>query len=99
VDERMRKSQAQEKRIARRTNGALNGGSGSGWRRQNDVRSEGKLHEAKRTDKKSIIIKLEDLEKVRRNALLEGTDPVFHIEIGNRRWVCIPEEDYDYGSD
>lgn len=84
------------------TGGSTNAGSGNGWKRKADVRAGGRdgvLIEMKRTDKKQITLKLDDLEKVRREAYEDGRTPVMHIEIGKRRWVLIPEEDWEHGGD
>lgn len=94
VPQNRKLSQQQEKRVAKLVGGSLQPGSGSGWKRQNDVRSDGVLWEMKRTSKKSITIKASDLEHLRKNALLEDRVPVMHIELGDRRWVVIPEDDY-----
>jgi Holliday junction resolvase len=99
MSEPLKRSQAQEKRVAKMTGGSTNAGSGNGWKRKGDVRAggrEGVLIEMKRTDKKQITLKLDDLEKIRREAYAEGRSPVMHIEIGKRRWVLIPEEDWNY---
>jgi hypothetical protein len=93
-DDRLRRSQEQEQRVARIVNGKVNPGSGSSWRRPNDVRDSEKLWEMKRTDSKSITVKLSDLEAVRRRAILDGKSSVMHLEFGKRRYVVISEDDY-----
>jgi hypothetical protein len=97
MDDRMKRSQAQEKRIAKSTGGSRNAGSGNGWQRKHDVRSggqEGFLWEMKRTDKKQITIKASDLDSVRKIAWQEGRTPVFHIELAGRRYVLLEEPDF-----
>ena len=89
-----RRSQQQEKRMAKKVGGTTNAGSGSGWRRQNDVREDDVLWEMKRTDKQSISIALKDWEKLRTNALTEDRMPAMHLEIGRRRLVVLSEDDY-----
>lgn len=89
------KSLGQEERGASRHGGRVQPGSGGGPRHKADVRTATHSIEYKRTDKKSIIIKLEDLEKVRMEALLEGRKPLFGIEIGGRGYLLVPEEDYN----
>ena len=89
-----KKSQQQEKRVAKKVGGTTNAGSGSGWRRQNDVREDDVLWEMKRTDGKSISISLKDWEKLRMNALTEDRMPAMHLEIGSRRLVVLSEDDY-----
>lgn len=94
----LRLSQQQEKRIAKKTHGTQNAGSGNGWKRKGDVRSEGVLWEMKRTDAKGIRITEKDWEKVRKEAILEGRLPLMHLEIGKRRLVVISEDDYFHGT-
>lgn len=98
--ERRRRSDAQERRWAGLVGGTINPGSGSGWRKRQDVRSPGYLWEMKRTDNKSISIKSEDMEQLRHHALREGVIPAMHIEIGGyagapvRRYVLMEEFDW-----
>ena len=94
MSEQLKRSQKQESRIAKMTGGSKNAGSGNGWKRKHDVRSDEFLWEMKRTDKKQITIKLSDLESVRSVAWQEGRTPVFHIEIGTRRYVLLEEGDF-----
>ena len=91
----LRRSREQEKRIAKRHDGQLSSGSGNGWLRKNDVRTDGILWEMKRTDRKSITLKDTDLEELRKNALLEGRMPAMHVEIGKRRYVVLTENDFE----
>lgn len=93
MDERILKSRAQEKRVARKVGGTLNAGSGNG-NRKNDVREKKVLWEMKRTDARSITIKATDLRDLRKNASLEHRLPVMHIELGGRRYVVIEEDDF-----
>jgi hypothetical protein len=87
----------QERRVARRRGGRLTGGSGSGWRRRNDVRERGVLWEMKSTGNRQITIKEDDWEALRRNAYAAGVMPALHIEFGarKRRLVLIEEDDFD----
>lgn len=97
ADQRLTRSQNQEKRVAALTGGSRNAGSGNGWKRKHDVRSgghEGWLWEMKRTDKKQITIKSADLESVRKVAWSEGRSPVFHFELQNRNYVILDENDF-----
>lgn len=94
MDEKIRLSRQQEKRIASKLDGQVSKGSGNGWVKKNDVRTAGVLWEMKRTGKTQITIKLVDLEQLRKEACLEGRMPVFHIEIGKRRAVILLEDDY-----
>ena len=81
----------QEKRIAKRTGGKRQPGSGSGWLHENDVKDDLFLREMKQTDGKSISIKREDWEKLRRNALSTGRTPMMHLQLGPHRLVVHSE--------
>ena len=95
-DERMRRSRAQEARGAALHGGRRNAGSGNTPWRKNDVRVDRDyLIEYKRTDNKSISIKLEDLETLRTNALLEGREPLLGIEIGGRDWTLVESTEFE----
>lgn len=94
VDQRLQRSRAQERRGAALHGGSRNAGSGNTPWRKSDVRVDRDyLIEYKRTDKKSISIKLEDLETNRTNALLEGRKPLFGIEIGGRDWAMVEADE------
>lgn len=97
ADDRLKKSQDQEHRIAKITGGSRNAGSGNGWKRKHDVRSggrEGFLWEMKRTDAKQITLKAKDLESVRKVAWAEGRSPVFHFQLQGRNYVILEEDDF-----
>jgi hypothetical protein len=83
----------QEKRLARKTGGRRQSGSGSGWLHPNDVKTDDILWEAKSTDGKSISLNLEDWEKLRKNAIMSGRKPGMHLRIGKRRLVVFDEDD------
>jgi hypothetical protein len=91
--------QKQEKEVAERRGGVMNAGSGSGWRRKNDVRERGSLlrilWEMKQTDNQSIQINRGKWLSLRRNALLEGMMPAMHLQIRDVKLVVISEDDFD----
>jgi len=89
----MKEWEQQERRVAKQRGVRPNSGSGSGWLHPNDVRDDEYLWEMKHTDGKSISIKAEDWEKVRRNAILSGRKPAMHLQIGTRRLVVLDEGD------
>ena len=91
----MKPWERQERDVARRRGGKLNAGSGSGWRRPNDVREAGVLWEMKSTGKTQITVKKADWAKVRRNALLSDVIPAMHLDIDGLRLVVISEDDFD----
>lgn len=98
ADERkeiLRKSRKQEKRSADSYRGSRNSGSGNGWVRKNDVRSEKFLIENKTTiGTKSITLKEVDLRELREHAILEDRIPVLQFDIGNRGYVVLTESDF-----
>jgi hypothetical protein len=90
-------SQRQEKALARELVGAsVNSGSGNGWIRKGDVRTEEELFELKITSAKSYSLKDAELEKNYEQALVDGRMPVFMVEFkttGNA-WVILSKDDY-----
>ena len=95
----MKEWEKQERRVVKRRGGQLQPGSGSGWRRPNDVRESKVLWEMKQTAKRTISVNGDDWEKLRSNALLSGRMPAMHLELGTgskvRRLVVISEDDFD----
>jgi hypothetical protein len=91
----LKKSLKQEKRSASNYRGSRNAGSGSGWLRKNDVRSEILLIENKLTTAtKSITLKAVDLKELRERAILEDRIPVLQFDINNRSYVVLVEDDF-----
>lgn len=89
-------SQKQERAFSRMVGGSLNSGSGNGWIRKADIRTEDELFELKITDAKSYSLKDAELQKLSDQALVDGRIPVFMIEFkstGNK-WVIMSEDDY-----
>ena len=89
----MKEWEREERRLARKTGGRRQPGSGSGWLHPNDVKTDGVLWEEKTTDGKGFTIKLSDWEKLRRNAIMMGRKPAMAIRIGRRRLVVFDEGD------
>lgn len=94
MDDKLRRSRAQEKRGAARNGGRVQPGSGNGVFRKGDVRNEDTLFEYKRTDKAQMTLKAEWLEDIRKHALIDGRIPALGIQLGGRDWVLLPEDDY-----
>jgi hypothetical protein len=90
-----RLSDKQERRTAEQFGGTVNPGSGSGWRRPQDVRADGLLIEDKRTGKRSITIKADDWEQLRRNALSTGRTPLMEIELAGVDYVMVRQVDWE----
>lgn len=87
-------SQRQEARVAKKFGGRTTPGSGNQWDRKNDVRTPDTSFELKVTGKKQYALKASELELGERNALLDGRDFVFGIELNGRNWIVISEDDY-----
>lgn len=91
----LKKSVKQEKRSANHYRGSRNAGSGSGWLRKNDVRSEDFLIENKLTiGTKSITLKHADLTELRERAIIEDRTPVLQFDLNGRRYVVLVEDDF-----
>jgi hypothetical protein len=92
---RLKKSRKQEKRTADRYKGSRNAGSGAGWMRKNDVRTDKLLIENKFTDNvKGYSVKVKDMNELRKQALMEDRIPVLQIEIGGIRFITMYEDDF-----
>jgi hypothetical protein len=91
-----RKSQIQEKRIAGEMGGKVQKGSGALEFNKGDIRTKELLIEAKRTDKDSMSVKKEWLEKISMEAIAYNKIPALSIEFNNiaklveRDWIAIP---------
>lgn len=89
-------SQRQERRLAKELTGTVNSGSGNGWVRKGDVRTEDELFELKITDAKSYSLKDAELDKLTTQALVDGRLPIFMVQFkttGNE-WVIMSKDDY-----
>lgn len=93
---RKKKSMAQENRVAKATGGRRQKASGALPGSKGDVRSVEMLNECKRTDKKSISISIEYLQKITQEAAFYNKVPSVAIEIEsppkfvNRDWILVP---------
>lgn len=89
-------SQRQERSLAKQLGGSVNAGSGNGWVRKGDVRSEHELWECKITSAKSYPMKIEELEKLENQAIVDGRIPVFLVEFlkSGGEYVILSKNDY-----
>lgn len=97
--ENQRRSQAQEKRAAKRVGGRVTPASGAGVVK-GDVEVRGKLRmECKFTRSSSYVLKRDLLEKIEKEALA-GEQPAFEIEFQDvqphKRYVVLPGWLYDH---
>lgn len=95
--EGLKRSQKQEKRVAKAVGGKVNPQSGAGWSKKNDVRAPRLLVEAKCKAKpgaKSITIKAEDLLDAEINALADSRVGVLTFELLGRDYYILTSEDF-----
>lgn len=100
MDERLRRSRKQEKRVARSLGGTVNPGSGNGARK-NDVWTDTESVELKSTRAKSYSLKLDELGAAWIHAVSDNRRMAFGIEFVIRergiiptRYVVLTEDDY-----
>jgi hypothetical protein len=91
----LKRSQRQEKGLAKKYDGKVSPGSGNGWIHKNDVRNDEFSFEAKTTEKRQYPLKVDELVLAERNALLSGREMVFVIEMGGRNWMVLSQETFD----
>ena len=97
-DGKKKKSMKQEDRLAKKLGGIRQKASGAIAGSRGDVRIPELLIEAKRTDKKSISIKVDYLENITNEAMAYGLIPAVSIELLNtpplvaKDWVMVPAE-------
>ena len=91
---RVKMSQSQETRVAGMASGRRVRGSGSKPHARGDARWDkfGILLECKRTEKKSISIKGEVLDKIVAEAFANGKTPALAIEVDGKDWVAMPAD-------
>lgn len=89
-----KESQKHEARLAKAINGQRIVASGALWSRKGDVRSQDLLIEHKWTGKSSFTVKAAVLEKIVKEAILDGRMPVLGISLNNENYVMLTEDDY-----
>lgn len=77
--------QTQERRVAGEIGGKPQPGSGNKWYAKGDAKGPDLLVECKSTDKESISIKLGVIDKIEREAMLAGREPVLQIDFTGGR--------------
>lgn len=91
----MKKSLKQEKKAAAAYRGSRQPGSGAGWVRKNDVRSDQLLLECKLTENlKSYTLKFSDLRELEVRAIQEDRMPVLQFDLGGRQYVVLTQDDF-----
>ena len=95
VDERIKKSRAQEKRTSKELGAQQHSRSGAGHWKKNDAHTDTELIEYKRTDnQKQITFRVKEFTELEHRALQEGRIPVFVVEVARRSFVILGMEDY-----
>jgi hypothetical protein len=92
--EGQKQSKKHEDRLAKRIGGKRNAASGAFWSRKGDVRSDDLLVEHKWTGKKQVTVKSEVLEKIVREAILDGRMPVLGFHLNGEDYVMLTEDDF-----
>lgn len=92
----LKRSQRQEKAIAKQYGGRRQPASGGLWFAKGDVKSEKVLFEAKSVDGKSYTLKFETLQKIENEALIAGRMAAMQIRFERERrdFVVISDEDF-----
>lgn len=85
----LRKSQRQEKRIARDGVGRVQPGSGNQPGRKGDVKLDHWLVEAKSTKGVSTTVKLSTWRKIEAEAIRDCKEPALQLDIAGRKLVVI----------
>lgn len=68
--------------------------SGAFWSRKGDVRSKDLLVEHKWTGKTQFTLKSKELEKIVKEAILDGRMPVFGVHLNGENYVILDENDF-----
>lgn len=89
-----KESKKHEARLAKALGGKRNAASGAFWSRKGDVRSHDLLVEHKWTGKASFTVKAAVLEKIVKEAILDGRMPVLGISLNNENYILLTEDDF-----
>ncbi len=94
ADPRQSASRAQEERTAGAYRGSRQPGSGAGWMRKADVRTDQFLIENKTTTKASYSLKADTLRTLSRQAAAEDRIGVLQVDLGGHSYVVLREDDF-----
>lgn len=92
----MKSWEQHERRTAKVYGGSVNSGSGNGWIRKNDIRTETESIECKTTSASQFTLKYLELWKAWKAALIDGRRMIFLIQFEKHhaRYVVMNEMDY-----
>lgn len=101
-DRKRKRSQKQEKRLAKKVGGRVQPGSGSTWGSKGDVKTKGHfveddlafLYECKYTDGKGFRVTVDLWKEISDKAFFEGKRPALQLEIKDLHLVVIEEDDW-----
>lgn len=89
-----RESRKHEDRLAKVLGGQRTAASGAFWSRKGDVRSADVLMEHKWTGKLSVTVKAAVLEKIVKEAILDGRLPVLGFHLNGENYIMLTEDDF-----
>jgi len=92
--EGQKQSKKHEDRLAKAVGGSRVAASGAFWNRKGDVRSSDLLIEHKWTGKKQVTVKSDVLEKITKEAILDGRMPVLGFHLNGKNYVMLDEDDF-----
>lgn len=92
--EGQKQSRKHEDRLAKAVGGSRVAASGAFWNRKGDVRSSDLLIEHKWTGKKQVTVKSDVLEKITKEAILDGRMPVLGFHLNGKNYVMLDEDDF-----
>jgi len=92
--EGQKQSKKHEDRLAKAVGGSRVAASGAFWNRKGDVRSSTLLIEHKWTGKKQVTVKSDVLEKITKEAILDGRMPVLGFHLNGKDYVMLDENDF-----
>lgn len=92
--EGQKQSRKHENRLAKAVGGQRVAASGAFWSRKGDVRSQELLVEHKWTGKSQFTVKSAHLEKIVKEAILDGRTPVFGFHLNGENYVVMTEDDF-----
>jgi hypothetical protein len=92
--EGQKQSKKHEERLAKAIGGSRNAASGAFWSRKGDVRNKELLVEHKWTGKTQFTVKAKELEKIVKEAILDGRIPVFGFHLNGENYIVQLEDDF-----
>lgn len=92
--EGQKQSRRHEDRLAKELGGKRVAASGAFWSRKGDVRSQDLLVEHKWTGKTQFTLKAGVLEKIVKEAILDGRMPILGVHLNGENYCVLTEDDF-----